>query len=221
MKRDIFYEAVRRTPFPNRLMQSQVMGMEIILNEWDKRQLVDTRWLAYILASVFHETAATMQPIEEYGQGKGRSYGSPDPETGQIYYGRGFIQLTWRKNYALFDTILGTQLVHHPNQALDPTIATQILFEGMLKGLYTGVGLSKYFRPHDPDSDWYNARRIVNRLDKAELIAKQARAFWFAILLAEGKLEQAATLLPKAGVAPKPAEYEALTQEFALPLAEY
>jgi len=35
-----------------------------------------------------------MQPIEEYGKGKGMKYGSPDPETGQTYYGRGFVQTT-------------------------------------------------------------------------------------------------------------------------------
>jgi hypothetical protein len=35
-----------------------------------------------------------MQPIEEYGKGRGMPYGKPDPTTGQVYYGRGFVQLT-------------------------------------------------------------------------------------------------------------------------------
>ena len=44
-----------------------------------------------------------MQPIEEYGKGSTAAYGQPDPETGQTYYGRGFVQLTWRDNYARAD----------------------------------------------------------------------------------------------------------------------
>ena len=41
-----------------------------------------------------------MQPIEEYGKGKGRPYGIKDRETGETYFGRGYVQLTWRENYA-------------------------------------------------------------------------------------------------------------------------
>ena len=52
----------------------------------------DTRWLAYMLATTFHETAYQMWPIEEYGKGSGRYYGTPDPETGETDYGRGFVQ---------------------------------------------------------------------------------------------------------------------------------
>ena len=54
-----------------------------------------------------HETGFTMQPIEEYGKGSGMEYGKPDPETGQTYYGRGYVQLTWRDNYARADEELG------------------------------------------------------------------------------------------------------------------
>ena len=53
----------------------------------------DLRWLAYILATDYHETAYTMQPIEEYGKGAGYDYGEPDPVTGEIYFGTGLVQL--------------------------------------------------------------------------------------------------------------------------------
>ncbi len=36
-----------------------------------------------------------MQPIEEYGRGKGRKYGAPAGPYGKIYFGRGYVQLTW------------------------------------------------------------------------------------------------------------------------------
>ncbi|TOE35570.1 hypothetical protein CGJ43_25525, partial [Vibrio parahaemolyticus] len=60
---------------------------------------VPLQYLAYVLATTYHETGHTMKPIEEWGKGQGRPYGEPDPETGQTYYGRGYVQLTWLANY--------------------------------------------------------------------------------------------------------------------------
>lgn len=175
MDRATFFNTVSNYPFPGKLSPSQIDGMEGILNEWDKRGLEDGRWLAYILATTFHETAYTMQPIEERGKGKGRPYGNTP------YYGRGFVQITHQDNYQRIGKLLHVDLVNHPEKALDFSIATQILFDGMIKGLFTGVGLRKYF---NEESDWYNARRIVNGVDKAEPIARYARAFFFAVDMA-------------------------------------
>lgn len=188
MQRRIFYGHIRKNLFSGRLMQAQVDGLEILLNEWEHRELVDTRWLAYILATTFHETAHTMQPIAEYGYGRGRSYGKPDPQTGQTYYGRGYVQLTWADNYKRFGERLDIDLLNEPDRAMEPQIATRIIFEGMIFGMFTGRKLRRYFKE---ESDWYNARTIINRLDRAEKIGRYARAFWHAILMAEGKVEQA------------------------------
>src|SRR5690606_16382609 len=98
MDRKIFYDRIRPL-FGGTITQGQVEGMEAILNEWEARELTDQRHLAYVLATAFHETAKTMQPVREYGRGKGRPYGDPDPLTGLIYYGRGHVQLTWKGNY--------------------------------------------------------------------------------------------------------------------------
>lgn len=193
MDRKIFFDCVRNYPSTGKLSKHQVEGMEIILNEWEQRQLQDTRWLAYILATAYHETAFTMEPIDEYGKGRGREYGTPDPETGQVYYGRGFVQVTWKANYLRFSELLGIDLLSQPELALEQSIATSILFEGMINGLFTGKALRHYFRE---ESDWYNARRIVNRLDRAEQIARYGRAFWYALLMAAGEVEQA-LLVPK------------------------
>ena len=99
VNRQIFFSNVRAHLHGGHIHQSQVDGYNAILAEWDKRGLEDTRWLAYMLATTFHETAKTIQPIHEYGRGKGKKYGNPDPVTHKIYYGRGFVQLTWKYNY--------------------------------------------------------------------------------------------------------------------------
>lgn len=168
-----FYDSIR-TLFGT-IKQPQVDGMEAILNEWETRGLTDLRQLAYILATTYHETARTMQPIEEYGKGKGKKYGKPDSVTGQSYYGRGFVQLTWDYNYKSLGALLNVDLYHHPEKALELPIATQIMFEGMIKGLFTGKKLSDYF---NSQTNWVNARKIINGLDKAKMIADYAQSFY-------------------------------------------
>src|ERR1700722_20630129 len=86
-----------------------------------------------------------MQPIEEYGKGRGMPYGKPDPTTGQVYYGRGFVQLTWERNYKTMTDLLGVDFVNHPDLALELDNATNIMFIGMIKGLFTGKSLGDYF----------------------------------------------------------------------------
>ena len=101
--RDIFFGEVRDALFSGAMSQEQVDGKSVILAVWEYQAggtpMEDQRWLAYMLATTFHETAEKMWPIEN-GDGAGKSYGQPDPDTGETYYGRGYVQLTWRENYA-------------------------------------------------------------------------------------------------------------------------
>lgn len=131
--------------------------------------------VAYILATVKHETAHTYLPIAEYGFGKGKSYGEKDPLTDQIYYGRGYIQLTWKENYAKFGQLLGLDLINNPDLALEPDNAYNIMILGMTKGLFTGKKLRDYI--NDEKIDYLNARRIINGTDQAQLIAGYAQDF--------------------------------------------
>ncbi len=183
-----FYDGVRAGPFPGRLSPGQVAGLETILNEWERRGMTDLRWLAYMLATTFHETDQKMQPIEEYGRGRGKAYGRPDRETGQVYFGRGYVQLTWRANYETMGRLLGIDLLRHPELALEPRAATQIMFEGMTRGLskrgdFTGKSLEHYFT--DQKSDWRNARRIINGTDRADLIAGYAKQLYQDLIAAQ------------------------------------
>lgn len=168
--RDRFFGSVRVQPFGGRLTPAQVEGCTAILDGWEARPaLGDRRWLAYMLATAKWETGHTMQPIEEYGKGRGRPYGAVDPATGQAYYGRGYVQLTWKDNYRRMADLTGVDLVHHPERALEPAIAAQILFAGMMDGLFTGVGLPRFFDAERDDP--VGARRIINGTDHAAAIA--------------------------------------------------
>lgn len=179
MNRKIFYDEARRRLFGGRLSQQQVDGIEAILNEWDARSWPDVRWLAYMLATAYHETDRTMAAIREYGKGKGLPYGVPDPVTGQTYYGRGLVQLTWKVNYQRMSAYVGMDLVNDPDRALDLKVAVTIMFDGMRDGLFTGVGLQRYFS--DTIDDPVNARKIVNGLDRAEKIAGYHEEFLASI----------------------------------------
>jgi hypothetical protein len=174
-----FFDAVRPL-FGGSLSQPQVDGLALIAQAWDKYGDGDTAKLAYILATAFHETAQTMQPIKEYGKGKGKKYGKPD-ETGKAPYGRGHVQLTWRENYVNADKKLklGGKLAADYDLALDPLISVRVLITGMMQGWFTGKKLGDYI--HGDVMDFVGARRIVNGTDKATLISEHARTFLQAL----------------------------------------
>lgn len=171
-----FYSQVRATLVKGGLNQAQVDGFEAILDEWEKRRLADLRWLAYIMATAWHETAQRMQPIEEFGRGRGKAYAP-------TYYGRGFVQITWERNYARLSDVIDVDLVTHPEKALEMDNAIQILFVGMIDGLFTGKALSDYF---GKSADWRGARAIVNGKDRAAEIAGYAQKIWDSLRLASG-----------------------------------
>lgn len=175
-----FFKIVRAEIFFGHLTQPQVDGAEALLKAWDAgHPNGDARWLAYCLATAHHETAQTMQPIEEYGLGKGRPYGAPDPITGQTYYGRGYVQLTWKANYDRLGRLTGMDLVHEPENALIPAVAAEILFTGMIEGMFTGARLADFFDATRDDP--VDARRIVNGRDCAEAIANTYASFFKAL----------------------------------------
>ena len=132
------------------------------------------RQAAYMLATAKHETANTFAPIEEYGKGKGLPYGKPDRKTGLVYFGRGYVQLTWVKNYQTMGTVLGLPLYTQPDLALRYDVAYKIMSYGMTHGTFTGVALRRYI--NEGKTDYLNARKIINSLDKADLIAGYATA---------------------------------------------
>lgn len=156
------------------LTQNQVIGIEAFFNEYEARGLSDVRYLAYMLATAWHETAKTMQPIEECGKGEGKAYEGK-------YYGRGYVQLTWEDNYkkATAKNSKGWNFINNPELALQVEPAIWICFEGMLNGWFTGKKLSDYF---NIKSAPVSARRIINGKDRAELTATYYEKFKKSIL---------------------------------------
>jgi hypothetical protein len=180
INRQFFFEQCRFTLFGGGFRQAQVNGLTLLLDRWERDHASrDDRWLAYILATVHHETDKKFQPLEEYGRGRGRPYGRPAGPHGHRYFGRGYCQLTWDHNYRRFGELLGLPLLAQPDLACEPGPAADILFRGMIDGLYTGKKLADYI--NGARCDWVNARRIVNGTDKAHLIADHARRFYAAI----------------------------------------
>lgn len=197
--RRFFFDCVRAAPFGGALKQPQVDGMTAILDCWERTMAADDdRWLAYVLATVYHETARTMQPVRETladsdekavailedAFAKGRlswvktPYWRPD-EDGKSWLGRGFVQLTHRRNYAAMTDITGIDLVAAPERAMEIEAALTILFEGMRRGSFTGHKLVDYFNA--ATADWAGARRIVNGMDRAEQIGGYGRLFHAAL----------------------------------------
>ena len=164
-------------------------SIELIFQKCLEFDITDVRMISYILATTHWETGAYGQrfiyePVPEQGKGKGRSYGVPHKKTGKIYYGRGFVQLTWFDNYERFTKILyrlgfEVDLMSNPDLALKPEIAVLILVIGMKDGKFTGRDLSDYFT--STKSDYYNARKIINGLDKAVIIADIAKEIHYII----------------------------------------
>lgn len=195
-----FYAGVRSSVFGGSMTQGQVDGCEVITKAWEKYGDGDTQKLAYLLATAFHETARTMQPIYERGNGDGpdadkwddylekydtgklaKALGnSPEADgDGVLYAGRGYVQLTGLANYKKASAKLGVDLVKSPAKALDPDIAARILISGCMGGWFTGKRLHDYI--DNGTASYIGARRVVNGQDKAKLIAGYAVHFEHAL----------------------------------------
>ena len=180
--RVIYFDNVRESLFEGALSQQQVDGQNLILaifeNQYGGTPMTDERWLAYMLATVFHETGFGMWPNTEQGSDsylQGKDYWP--------YIGRGYVHLTWEDNYRNASAALGLigdrDLVAHPELALDSLIATRIMFRGMAEGWFTGAKLGQFF--NDTEDDPLNARTIINGHDCAEMIAGYHGRFLYAL----------------------------------------
>lgn len=203
-----FYASVRPSLFDGKLTADQVRGMDALI---EAGAHLDLRWLAYALATAYHETGRKMVPVvenlnysasgllttfpryftkaqaEKYARNPvaiaNRAYanrlGNGDEASGEgwKFRGRGLVQITGRTNYVKY------RIARDPDAALDLATSVTILFDGMTRGKFTGMKLADYF--NDKTTDWLNARRIINAMDKAELIAGYARIFYEALKAAK------------------------------------
>lgn len=178
-----FYDSIRDSLFSGTLTQSQVDGHNLLGRACGIFKLDPmVEQSAYVLATVYHETGRTMEPIEEWG-GASASYAP--------WYGRGYVQLTWEENYQKqqnkmgeYEDVLNSYdipwRVHDDwNLALVAETSAIVTVGGMRDGDFTGKGLSDYIS--DTQVDYVNARRIVNGTDKASTIAGYADKYEAAL----------------------------------------
>lgn len=162
----------------------------------EKKQ-IDKNQLAYILATVKHETGSTFNPVEEaywlkwktrkkyfeemydpvLGKNEKRrkmalDNGNSETGDGVKYFGRGYVQITWKNNYQRMKDKFEVDLINYPGLALEHELAMSILIYGSEMGVFTGLKLNKYI--NSKKTDYYNARRVINGIDKATTIKNYA-----------------------------------------------
>ncbi len=214
INRKTFFAYARRAPFGGSLSTAQVAGMAAVIDRWERLRLTDLRWLAYMLATAFHETQAAMQPVRE----------------NMNYTTAAQIRKTWptrfptiasaepyeRQPRKLANFVYGGRLgnvgpddgwiyrgdglpqltgkAHFAKFGVAPGMdlptSVRVMFDGMIGGLYTGQKLSQYFSAMADDP--VRARAIVNGSDKAKLIASYHRAFLDALNAADTDTPQPA-----------------------------
>lgn len=210
MRAGKFYDHLRAGLLGPTLSHSEVAGCEAILAACAGWRM---SWTAYALATAYHETAHTMQPVRERGgepylrrmyditglrPALARWMGNVEPDDGIRYCGRGYVQLTWRAKYARAERACGVPLVAEPDLALDPMHAAVILRRGMEEGWFTGRRLADCL----PDergtlAQFRAARRIINGSDCAALIAGYAVGFQDALTAGKWRASYAGVALPQ------------------------
>ncbi|WP_157073608.1 carboxypeptidase [Sphingomonas soli] len=178
-----FFCTVRNPARCGPLKTVQVEGFTEVLQAAEGSPLAHA---AYMLATAWHETARTMQPVRE------AYWLSEDWRKKHLrywpWYGRGYVQLTWEPNYKRADEKLGLggRLLADADAAMEPAIAAKIMRRGMEEGWFTGVRLRDVLPSKGVATrkQYMDARTIINGRDKADLIEDYAQ--WFERALRDG-----------------------------------
>lgn len=144
-----------------------------IIEECEAQGLGLPAQIAYVLATTQWETAQTFKPVREAfwkSEDWRREHFKYYP-----YYGRGYVQLTWKSNYQKYSEILGIDLVNEPDRAMEPGVALFVLVHGFKTGTFTGRKISDYINTNRVD--FLAARRCINGTDRAQDIARLAEKF--------------------------------------------
>lgn len=194
-----FFDSCRAGIMGPTLDNDEVTGANAILTAMDGAPLA---WTAYALGTAWLETSHTLHPIKEYG---GSNYffrmydkagqrpkvaaalGNTEAGDGALYCGRGYVQLTGRKNYTLAQAKTGAALVDNPDLAMRQDVAAKIMRAGMSQGWFTGKQFADYLPAGRPASrdEFKAARRIINGQDRANDIAGYALQFQAALQAGE------------------------------------
>ena len=148
-------------------------AIQAIIQEARRQGITNQSQIAYILATVQHETNDSFQPVREaYFLGEPKAENYRTTLRYYPYYGRGYVQLTWDYNYREYSNLLGLDLMNNPDWVMRPEISLFILIDGMKRGVFTALKLDDYI--FGSLVDFYNARRIINGTNEADLIQNYA-----------------------------------------------
>lgn len=182
-----FFAKIRE--FWGPLTQEQVDHFNVILQATEGLPLTHR---AYILATAWHETGRFKHMEElggrtyfnKYNAGTkiGKALGNTQSGDGYRFRGRGYVQLTGRRNYNWAAIATGRDLVADPDKVKEPEIAALILVKGMTTGRFTGRKLADC-------KDYPDMRRTVNGTDRAATIAEYAFRFETALTAARNAPE--------------------------------
>lgn len=192
--RPVLFKLLRESPEMGPTLSSgEVKGVEAILDAAECYDTLGASRIAYMIATAYHETAGTMEPISEYGSNayftqmydvrgrnpaRARKWGNTKPGDGIKYRGRGLVQLTWFDNYKRAQEQLKVDLVANPDLAMQLGIAARIMVEGMVEGWFTGATVNRLPQGRKATlTEFIKARIIINGTDRAERIAKYALNF--------------------------------------------
>lgn len=167
-----FYRSAMTALKAQRFSSVQEQAPALIAMNCDREGVKDVRHVAYMLATCWHESR--WSPIREIKAKEDsdiwKLYQSKYWPSG--FFGRGYVQLTWRKNYELWSKLTGVDIVNNPDAVLQPELSALILVKGMNEGLFTNRKLSQYI--NDTACDFINARKTVNGTMHAKIIAGHA-----------------------------------------------
>jgi hypothetical protein len=157
-------------------------NLPLVLNQCLNDGVIERDKIAYVFATAEHEShfGRFMMELADGSDYEGRAdLGNTQPGDGTRFKGRGFVQITGRRNYRIWGQKLGIDLLSSPEKASIPEVAVKILVRGMRDGNFTNFSLSDFFSPGE--RDFFNARKIVNGWNRADLIEQMAQAYFKAI----------------------------------------
>lgn len=198
INREIFFSKI------NDLNEHQKENINTLLDYFDNSEVLNRlSHYAFCLGNMAIETNHTFQPvIEGYWINSGKRVKSlydyytknnhkaldtifPNGLTYPTYEGRGFVQITHNFNYQKFQSIIkdiyGVDIVENPDLCLKIDIAFKIMEQGITdRNLsFTGKILDDFFT--DDKQDFHNSRRIINGLDRADIIESRCFDFFNAL----------------------------------------
>ncbi len=185
--RDRFFAEYRSQfgPIKNFVIVNNLQIMLDGLEKWQDRLNPKAllQQMAYVAATVHHETGATYGTFKEQ-----RQVATDTPRRKEVkrlqdrywntgYYGRGPVQLTWKAEYEWAEKATGRPLLSDPDLLLrDLPLGYEVTIKTMTDPSINGKCMNDYL--NENKTDYVDCRRVVNILDQAQKIAGYAEKFY-------------------------------------------